>query len=423
LEASLALKQAALLAAYPAMTEPEVKFAKEDLARIEAVNVGTSEYRTEPARWYPVLFSPAARQPRTLLQAEGERPCSKSEVDAVLNAATADRSQVVVGMFATNLACAICVVPCGDAPGMLDGIMCLLRCQNQNGNSCASENLANMQQFLRSAKLDDRQCLIRMLELAEADCAYCIVSTYESVCGEGCLDTVFHMFTDFPVIPRACLPELATDLASAQAAEARAALRAVRPFGLTVPAQTSATDIYSAVEDSELFEGWPIYRGVHLQKYMFRCTLAYETAEIWAVSSSDDRDSWGRCEAELWILLDAAQVRSDWTDPSSALGGVHFDFSVAQCHQQIRTFAASAGSATVQLTLEPSNSEIISFPTGTAAPDVACHLMLRLGPHNAAARTLPVVVRLAGMGETLKLVSDIVVKWSLCASSQDRLTL
>jgi hypothetical protein len=54
--------------------------------------------------------------------------------------------------------------------------------------------------------------------------------------------------------------------------------------------------------------------------------------------------------------------------------------------------------------------ETITFAEGAAASDVACFLMLRLGPHNEAARTLPIVIRLPSTGQTIELVSDILVR-------------
>ncbi len=419
LGASLSRKEAELLSAYSIIEQLKVYLANTEshLSLCQLANPVTTQQSRASTRHldanarvgtqHPAVKSLAARQPRTLLQAEADaaRPCSKTEIGAVLNA-NADRMQVVGGLFSTNPACAMCIVLCKDAPGLYDAGACILRCHNQNENSCGSQDLARMEHLLMNATLDDRPSLIRMLELAEASCAYCILSTYESVCGEGCIDRVFHLVTDFPVIPRACLPELASSLASVQAAATRVALRALRPIGLTLPVQARATDIYAAV--GEPFGGWPVYRGVHQQKYMFHCDGA-STPEVWAISFSNDRDVWSTCEAELWISFDAAQVRTDLADPSRAIGGVHSDLSVVHCHQQISTFGA--GPATLPSTLEPENlSETVTFPAGVVASDVACYLMLRLGPHNMAARSLPVLVRLPSMGEAIELVSDILVR-------------
>jgi hypothetical protein len=435
-EASLDRKETELLAAYATIAELKVELARtqSDLS----LCILTSPLAMQPSSATPGsankmadrgvrgggmtqyrrgrgiegdVATPVAGQPRTLMQAEADaaRPCSKTEVDAVLNAGE-DRTAVVVGMFATNAGCASCIVPCGAAPGLMDAVKCMLRCHHQNENMCGAADLARIKHLLPSATLDDRQALLRMLELAEANCAYCIVSTYEHVCGEGCIDRVFHLFTDFPVIPHPCLPELATRLASEQAAATRGALRAVSPFGLTVPTQACATDIYAAA--GEPFGEWPVFKGLHRKKYMFHCDATSSPGDVWALSSTDDRDAWGRCEAELWVSLDDGQVRTALGDPSSLMGGVHFDFGVAECRRQINAFGVNAGSATAQLTPDPpeQKSETVTFAVGVTPSDVACDFMLRFGPHNVAARTAPMVLRLPTMSEPIELVSDILVR-------------
>jgi hypothetical protein len=53
-----------------------------------------------------------------------------------------------------------------------------------------------------------------MVEQVDADCAYCILETVESVGGEGFVQETMHITTDYPILPRPCLPELADVLKS-----------------------------------------------------------------------------------------------------------------------------------------------------------------------------------------------------------------
>jgi hypothetical protein len=53
-----------------------------------------------------------------------------------------------------------------------------------------------------------------MIEEVAASCAYCILETVESVGGAGCVQETMHITTDYPILPRPCLPELADILKS-----------------------------------------------------------------------------------------------------------------------------------------------------------------------------------------------------------------
>jgi hypothetical protein len=108
----------------------------------------------------------------------GARSCSKAEADSVLRAPSESQVQVVVDMFGTNLACASCMVPCAGLPNTVDAIGCLLACQHQNENRC--EDTTRIAHLIEKATFDDRDTLVRMLELSEALCVYCILETYAS---------------------------------------------------------------------------------------------------------------------------------------------------------------------------------------------------------------------------------------------------
>jgi hypothetical protein len=63
--------------------------------------------------------------------------------------------------------------------------------------------------MISNATLTDRESLTAMMPMVRADCAYCILETVESVCGSGCAETLLHIKTDYPILPRPCLPALA----------------------------------------------------------------------------------------------------------------------------------------------------------------------------------------------------------------------
>jgi hypothetical protein len=49
--------------------------------------------------------------------------------------------------------------------------------------------------MLDEGRADERDSIKGMLELAEVDCAYCILETYESVYGEGSVLAKLHIST------------------------------------------------------------------------------------------------------------------------------------------------------------------------------------------------------------------------------------
>jgi hypothetical protein len=93
----------------------------------------------------------------------------------------------------------------------------------------------------------------------EADCAYCILESIEWVCGKGCVTEKLHISTDYAVMPRPCIPELVEVLAASNAEHASAALGSGKPFGLTLPDETNATDIF--VPAGEDAHGAPAYNA------------------------------------------------------------------------------------------------------------------------------------------------------------------
>ena len=224
---------------------------------------------------------------------------------------------------------------------------------------------------------------------------------YDSVCGPGCASRVLHLDTDYPVIPRACLPELATILELTQAADVRAALASSSAFGVTVVARPSATDLYVATD--ERIHGSPVYRGLHQAQYMFECNDS--AGETWVISAGTDRSAWSRCEGDLWIALETAQARDDATDLATQIGAAQFDLSLARCGQD-----GMLSSAAFPPDFEATeNLRTISFPDDAGPYRIACSLALLFGPHNVASRTPFVTVRLPSSVREFDLVTDVVV--------------
>ena len=71
--------------------------------------------------------------------------------------------------------------------------------------------------------------------LPVAACSYCLLSTIESVCGEGCVRNRLHIITDYPIVAYPCAQPLAAALRRAQFIAAYAAIDAGLPVGLSAP--------------------------------------------------------------------------------------------------------------------------------------------------------------------------------------------
>jgi hypothetical protein len=116
---------------------------------------------------------------------------------------------LLVNMTATNAGCAECLQSCAEYAYRIG---CLFRCQHQRENKCT--NTTKIASLISQATLQDRRLLVAMIEQVSASCAYCILETVESVCGSGCVQETMHITTDYPILPRPCLAELASVLES-----------------------------------------------------------------------------------------------------------------------------------------------------------------------------------------------------------------
>ena len=209
------------------------------------------------------------------------------------------------------------------------------------------------------------------------------------VCGANCVADKLHIWTDYPVIPQPCLPELAVALVAAQAQMTTRALAAVLPFGM-VTAETA--DIFVPTTDTVL--GSAVYRSFHAREYMYRCQ---ERPSVWVLSETDDRDAWGRCEGRLWIDFESSQSWAGGLDGPLRTGGLYID-TFDQCSE---LFSSPQG---LDAILEPTGD----FRAGVSDVQVACALVGRLGTYSNRASRL--TVRLPALSDPIKLLGDIVVK-------------
>jgi hypothetical protein len=329
-----------------------------------------------------------------------EGPCSKSDAQAVLTAT--DQTAAVMGMLATNAPCALCIIPCAGEP-MPDAIRCVNKCQHQRENRCDdSTGVARVSPMIDAASLSDRDSVIRLLQAAEADCVYCILETVESVCG-GCVRDKLHLSTDYQVLPRQCLPELAAALTSSQARMVRETIDSASSFGLIDTAHARVTDIYVATGAQH--SGAAVYRGLNLGSWMYRCTEGTLPDETWALSDSDDNSTWGTCEGRLWIALETMRARTDRTDPSQGIG-VNFD-RLEEC-----SHISSSLESAMTVTRDSSGSPVVlSFSDASTELQVACGLFWKFGPHATVDDTsLRWIVQLPRTIDAVPLVGDLIVR-------------
>jgi hypothetical protein len=140
---------------------------------------------------------------------------------------------LLVNMTATNAGCAECLQMCAEYAFRIG---CLFRCQHQRENKCT--DTAKIASLIPQATLQDRRWLVSMIEEVAASCAYCILETVESVGGAGCVQETMHITTDYPILPRPCLPELADVLKS-------------KPLSLLLPNECLAPSRVTATADTD----------------------------------------------------------------------------------------------------------------------------------------------------------------------------
>jgi hypothetical protein len=149
---------------------------------------------TQATTWESYLFEKGYGSPTKF--------CSKAEIAKVLNAA--DPVPVLASLMTSNPPCGACVTPCERLTGF-DRILCNQACQHQSENRCTNDTLAWLDPLIERANLSNRDSLTTILDLAEADCAYCVLETIEFVCGDLCVFQQLHIWHDFPIHARPCV--------------------------------------------------------------------------------------------------------------------------------------------------------------------------------------------------------------------------
>ena len=211
--------------------QPTNLLAKADDAR-EAHAIGIASPADDVAESRPSRGGPSRSLQQAVLV---ELHCSRADVKA-LSAVARDANKtnaLLVTMTATNAGCADCLRTCAKFKYRS---ICLFRCQHQRENKCT--DTAKIASLIPQATLQDRRWLVSMIEQVAASCAYCILETVESVGGAGCVQETMHITTDFPILPRPCLPELADVLKS-------------KPLSLLLPNECSAPSRVTATADTD----------------------------------------------------------------------------------------------------------------------------------------------------------------------------
>ena len=226
----------------------------------------------------------------------------------------------------------------------------------------------------------------------EADCAYCILESIEWVCGKGCVTEKLHISTDYEVMPRPCIPELVKVLAASNAEHASAALGSGKPFGLTLPDETSATDIF--VPTGEGAHGAPVYRGVQRGDHLFRCLT--DGPETWAIARAGDGSARDQCGGRVSLTLDISSSRARM-GPADA-GGIRFDSGFDGC-------------STFSLESLHDHPEYVA----ESALHIACALVRSFGAHtvrgsDVSVPTPNVTIRFGRMIGSVRLLGDLLVR-------------
>jgi hypothetical protein len=238
------------------------------------------------------------------------------------------------------------------------------------------------------------------------------VETIEYTHGAGFVKSQLRLFTDYPILPRLCVPQLAAVLAAAQHTAVTAALSVGVAFGLSAP-DAAVADLFLPAQGG-MHSQAPWYRGLNRNEYLYRCGGNQTAEETWVVTGSRDEDAWSRCEGRVWIDLDSARARTDATDRLSAVGGVFFDLSLRQCGEEFaRIQIHSANTESVPDGADRSEQDrslgLMAFPPGVPSAHVACSLVWRLGPLSTIQGDGRSTTVLLPAG-TIQLLGNIVVR-------------
>ena len=107
---------------------------------------------------------------------EPARPCSKSDIYAVVNAGKEEGANMITGMMSTNLECALCLIQALTRP-MPDGIMLAWACHHQEENRCnEATGLSRISPLLEHATLSHRDTIVVLMTAVEAGRTFRLVS-------------------------------------------------------------------------------------------------------------------------------------------------------------------------------------------------------------------------------------------------------
>jgi hypothetical protein len=325
--------------------------------------------------------------------------CSISELLSV----STDPVGAVTAMLATNIGCAMCLVPCASAA---DPLFCAMGCLKQDEGACSAEELAAIDAMgSMPSGLADRDQIVRVFEMCARACVRCILETIASVCGVDCVPARLHIVTDYPYSPRPCLPELAARISVGEASAFERAVAANEPFGLTVPAMA---DLFVYSSTIGPLQSHKLYKGIDSGMLAYECDPAIH-GRVWAFraapsafsssANSTSADSLDTCSGELQIELESGQAHSQ---PASADGSsrvpIRFDLHWADCSTFLPSFE-SIRPSTNAMTLDGGT------PQTRAA---ACWLSRFFGPqaHRQGLRSFAIEL----LGTSVALESDLVVR-------------
>ena len=229
--------------------------------------------------------------------------------------------------------------------------------------------------------------------------------------GAGFVGTKLRIVHDYPILPRACMPQLAAVLASAQRKAVAAALRSGAVFGLDAP-EASVTDLFVAARGS-VHGHVEYYRSVNRNEYLYRCGSEQMAEETWVITANRDLDAWSRCEGRVWLDLDSARARTDAVDRSAEAGGMFFDLSIGPCDAELAAArSGTADAASSPEAADPSDrSLLVGFSDDVSALHIACSLLMRFGAFSTGRiDKTDTTVRLPSGVKTVQLLGHIVVQ-------------
>ena len=122
-----------------------------------------------------------------------------------------------------------------------------------------------------------------------ADCAYCLLETIDYAHGAGFVKSQLRLFTDYPILARHCVPQLAAVLAATQHTAVTAALSLGVAFGLSAP-DAAVADLFLPAQGG-MHSQAPWYRGLNRNEYLYRCGGNQTAEETWVVTGSRDEDA------------------------------------------------------------------------------------------------------------------------------------